>query len=109
VRALDPRALAGAVEDLLRRLSEHAALHEAILEARAVRLAEPRVVAPEIVGRLGVLVRDAGLRATFAPSWSPLPEGGDCGVGILGAEGAAERLARALPADPALVGAPGPP
>jgi len=110
VRALDPGALAAATEALLRSVTGHAALHEAVLEARTVRVANPRAFPPDLVEWLGVTLWRAGLRATFGPVWTPLPPDVHLAVGTGGvvdsegysedyAEGVAGALMAACPLD----------
>lgn len=84
VYALSPLALAEALDGLLRSVTVHAALADAVLEARAVRLMEPAVYA---VGLVEVFARDlwaAGFPVSFGPSWAP--EAADVAVGVRGLE-----------------------
>lgn len=87
VRSLETVLLARAVEEALRGISAHAALHEAILECRAVRLAEPSAPRAALVERLALDLLRAGLSVTFGPSWTPLPEGVDLAFGVHGLGG----------------------
>jgi hypothetical protein len=106
VRALYPGALGRAVEGVLRRVTSHAALQDAVLESRALALAAPRVSPPGLVERLGsCLWREAGLPVSFGPVWTPLPDGAQAAVGTNGLDdGYLREALRANPCWDALVG-----
>jgi len=84
------------VDELLRAISDHAALAGAVLETRVVRLCEPRVPDALLVGRLARDLRSAGLGVSFGPSWTPAPEAAVC-VGASGLEREIERFFREHP------------
>jgi hypothetical protein len=84
IRALHVGQLTGALEAVLRSVAAHAALTEAVLETRAVRLANPSAPSP-LVETLARQLSDAGLRPSFGPSWTPAP-GADLSVGTRGLE-----------------------
>jgi hypothetical protein len=96
VRALRAGQLADALDDALRSVTVHAALTEAVLETRAVRLAEPTVPVVALVEDLARQLWNAGLPVSFGPSWTPAPDA-DLSVGIRGLEGALEAFLRAHP------------
>ena len=97
VRALRAGALAAALDGLLRALTAHAALADAVLEARYVRLAEPVVHPAPLVEALARDLWSAGFRVSFGPSWTAAPAGG-AAVGIGGLEGPFECFLREHPA-----------
>jgi hypothetical protein len=69
----------------LRSLTTSAALSDAVLETRVIRVTPP-ASAPDItLQTLALDLRDAGFEVRFAPSWTPVPKGA-VGLGILGAE-----------------------
>jgi len=96
IRALCIEQLSGALEAVLRSVAAHAALTEAVLETRAVRLADPSAPSP-LVETLARQLSGAGLRPSFGPSWTPAP-GADLSVGIRGLEDAFETFMVANPA-----------
>ncbi len=83
IRALHPAALTGTLDAVLRSVTAHAALSEAVLETRAVRLAEPSEAHPMLAEALARQVSDFGLRVSSGPSWVPAP-GADISVGSRG-------------------------
>lgn len=85
VRALRAAALTAALDGLLRAVTAHAALADAAVEARAVRLAEPAAHPAPLVEVLARDLWDAGFPVTFGPSWTPAP-GACAAVGIGGLE-----------------------
>ena len=98
VRAVRPGDLAAAVDGLLRALSAHAALVQAVLETRVVRLREPLLPDAVLVGRLARdLRRSSGLGVSFGPSWHPAPDAAVC-VGARGREREIEHFLREHPA-----------
>ena len=85
ILALCERDLGSALENVLRSLTTSAALSDAVLETRATRLSPPTSAQATTLQALALDLRDAGFAVTFAPSWTPVPEGA-VGLGILGAE-----------------------
>ena len=85
ILALSERDLGSALEDVLRALTTSAALSDAVLESRATRVTSPASAPATTLRALALDLRDAGFQVTFAPSWTPVPEGA-VGLGILGAE-----------------------
>ena len=92
IRALHPAELTGALDAVLRSVTAHAALSEAVLTTRAVRLAQPSEVHPMLAEALARQVSDFGLRVSSGPSWVPAP-GADISVGT---RGSGEMLKRFL-------------
>lgn len=99
-QATRPAALAAAVDGLLRALSAHAGLVEAVFETRVVRLGETLVPDALLVGRLArdLRRRSPGLGVSFGPSWTPAPQGAEVCVGARGREREIERFLRESPA-----------
>jgi hypothetical protein len=97
IRALHVGQLTGALEAVLCSVAAHAALTEAVLETRAVRLADPSAAPSPLVERLARQLSGAGLRPSFGPSWTPAP-GVDLSVGTRGLEDAFETFMGANPA-----------
>lgn len=96
IRALSDAALRCGLEAVLRAVTAHAALTEAVLETRAAYRSRP-AAAPS--GALQALARDlweAGFPVGFGACWEDVPEPG---VG-LGARGAEEELAAFVRAHP---------
>ena len=85
ILALFERDLGSALENVLRSLTTSAALCDAVLETRATRVTPPASAPATTLQALALDLRDAGFEVRFAPSWTPVPEGG-VGLGILGAE-----------------------
>jgi hypothetical protein len=85
IRALCEDDLGFTLDTLLRSLTTSAALSEAVLEARVARITPPASPPATTLQALALDLRDAGFEVTFAPSWTPVPEGA-IGLGILGAE-----------------------
>lgn len=96
IRALHVEQLTGALEAVLRSVAAHAALTEAVLETRVVRLADPSAPSP-LVETLARQLSDAGLHPSLGPSWTPAP-GADLSVGTRGLEDAFETFLAAHPA-----------
>jgi hypothetical protein len=96
VRALRAAALAAALEGILRAVTAHAALADAVLEARAIRAVDPVVYPAPLVERLARDLWEAGLRVSFGPSWVPVLDGG-LAVGSAGLEGEIEGFLREHP------------
>jgi hypothetical protein len=91
IRALYPEQLSGALDAVLRSVTVHAALTEAVLETRVVRLADPSEAHPALAETLARQLSDRGLPVSFGPSWIPAP-GADVSVGIQGSGGVLERF-----------------
>jgi hypothetical protein len=91
IRALYPEQLNGALDAVLRSVTVHAALTEAVLETRVVRLADPSEAHPALAETLARQLSDRGLPVSFGPSWIPAP-GADVSVGIQGSGGVLERF-----------------
>ncbi len=96
IRALHVEQLTGALEAVLRSVTAHAALTEALLETRAVRLVDPSAAPSPLVETLARQLSDAGLRPSFGPSWTPAP-GAELSVGTWGLEDAFETFMAANP------------
>jgi hypothetical protein len=96
IRALYVEQLTGALDAVLRSVAAHAALTEAALETRAVRLADPSAAPSPLVETLARQLSDAGLRPSFGSSWVPAP-GADLSVGTRGLEDAFETFVAASP------------
>ena len=89
IRALHAEKLAAALDAALRSVAARAALDEAVLETRAVRLADPTVTPAALVEVLARQLWDAGFPVSFGPSWIPAPDA-DISVGTRGLEEAFE-------------------
>lgn len=85
IAALSEWDLGSALESVLRSLATSAALSDAVLETRATRLTPPASAPATALQTLALDLWDAGFGVTFAPSWTPVPEGA-VGLGIRGAE-----------------------
>ena len=96
IRALHVEQLTGALDAVLCSVAAHAALTEAVLETRAVRLADPTAAPSALAKTLAWQLSDAGLRPGFGPSWTPAP-GADLSVGTRGAEEAFETFVATSP------------
>jgi hypothetical protein len=77
--------LGSALEAVLRSLTIAASLSDALLETRAARISSPRVAPATTLQVLALDLWNAGFRVRFAPSWTPVPDGG-IGLGVGGAE-----------------------
>jgi hypothetical protein len=69
IRALTERGLAGAVERVMRGVSDAAAVSGAVLEMRVVRESAPRSFRPDLVQALAVDLWRAGFPVRLAPCW----------------------------------------
>ncbi len=96
MRALHIEQLTCALDAVLRSVAAHAALTEAVLETRAIRLAYPWAAPSPLVKTLARQLSDAGLRPSFGSSWVPAP-GADLSVGIRGLEDAFETFVATSP------------
>ncbi len=85
IRALHYDPLAAALNTALRFVTARAALAEAVLETRALRLAEPSGTPDYLVKKLARQLLQYGLRPTFGPFWTP-GAGADVSVGSRGRE-----------------------
>ena len=85
ILALSERDLGRALERVLRSLTIGAALSDTVLEARAARVRTPVSTPPTALQALALDLWSAGFHVRFAPSWTPVPEGG-IGLGVKGAE-----------------------
>ncbi len=92
IRAFVEEDLEDALDSALQTVSSTAALSEAALEIRAVRVARPHVVSRFELERLARGLWEAGFGVRFGPCWTPLYDGAGVAVGIRGAEGDYERL-----------------
>jgi hypothetical protein len=97
IRALHAEQLTGALDGVLRSVATHAALTEAVLETRVVRLASPTVASVALVEELARQLWDEGFSVSFGPSWTPAPDA-DVSVGVGDLEEAFEAFLRAHPA-----------
>ena len=91
IRALYLEQLNGALDAVLRSVTVHAALTEAVLETRIVRLADPSEAHPALAETLARQLSDRGLPVSSGPSWIPAP-GADVSVGTQGSGGVLERF-----------------
>ncbi len=83
IRALYPEELTNTLGVVLRSVTAHAALSEAVLETRTVRLADPSEAHPALAGTLACQLSEFGLHVSSGPSWVPIP-GADISVGTRG-------------------------
>ena len=83
IRALHIEQLTGALDAVLRSVTAYAALNEAVLETRAVRLADPSLTSTALAEGLARQLSRAGLGISFGSSWTPAPFA-DASVGIQG-------------------------
>jgi len=96
IRALYPEQLTGALDAVLRSITAYAALSEAVLETRTVRLADPSEAHPMLVEALARQLSDFGLRVSSGPSWVTAPDA-DVSVGTRGSGKMLERFLRSHP------------
>ena len=94
VRAFAEEELADVLDSLLRSVTSTAAISEAVLEVRSIRVARPRIVPRGVLERLSRGLWESGFGVRFGPGWTPLYDGAEVAVGIRGAEDAYERLSR---------------
>ena len=78
IMALTERGLAGAVERVMRTVSDAAAVSGAVLEMRVMRGASPRGFRPDLVQALAMDLWRVGFPVRLAPCWD-----------VVGAEGLA--------------------
>ncbi|MGB3684034.1 MAG: hypothetical protein WA990_16270 [Rubrobacteraceae bacterium] len=81
VRAFSERDLDDALDSLLGAGTSVAALSEAVLEFKTVRIARPRVLTPEAIGNLARGLWESGIGVRFGPCWTPLWEGVEAALG----------------------------
>lgn len=96
ILALSERDLGSALEAVLRSLTITASLSDALLETRAARVASPDSAPSTILQDLALDLWRARFPVRFAPSWTPVPEGG-IGLGVSGAEGELRAFLEAHP------------
>lgn len=96
ILGLSDHDLGAALERVLRSLTITAALSDALLETRAVRVMSPASTPATTLQTLALDLRGAGFGVRFAPTWTPVPDG-TIGLGIAGAE---EELRSFLEAHP---------
>ncbi|CAN5630777.1 hypothetical protein BH24ACT21_BH24ACT21_02650 [soil metagenome] len=94
-RALGDQELASALDLLLRTITSKAALTDAVLETRVVRLASSLVIAAPLVYETAYKLWNAGFRVTFGPSWEPVPDA-DLVLGAAGPENGLEDFIREM-------------
>lgn len=83
IRALT--GLGGALERVMRRVADVAAVSGAVLEMRILREAPPRCASPDLVQALATDLWRAGFRVRLAPCWDPLGHDG-LALGVRGDE-----------------------
>lgn len=93
IRALYSEELTNALDAVLRSITAHAALSEAVLETRTVRLADPSEAHPALAETLARQLSDFGLHVSSGSSWVPTP-GADISVGTWGSGEVLERFLR---------------
>ncbi len=86
VMALDRECMGSAVEAVMRRISEAAALLDAVLEIKVVRGADPKSADEEAVAEMHRELSEAGFPVRMDVLWRP-PSGGDVWVGCCGEDG----------------------
>ena len=87
IRALTERGLARALDDVMRRVADAAAVSGAVLEMRVLREAPPRCVDRDLVQALAADLWRAGFAVRFAPCWEVVGREGPA-LGVRGGEGA---------------------
>ncbi len=92
IRAFAEEDLESSLDSVLRAIISTAAVSEAMLEMRSVRVTRPRTVPRGVLERLARGLWEAGFRVRFGPGWTPLYDGVEVAVGTRGAEAAYERL-----------------
>ena len=97
IRAFYAEELTGALDRTLRSVTNYAALTEAVLETRAVRLVPPTVTPAALVERLARQLQSIKLPVSFGPSWTPVSDA-DASVGTGGYEETLENFLLAHPA-----------
>ncbi len=98
VAAFEPRHLSRLLEETLRTLTEFAALSDAVLEVRTVRISHAIEVASGAVREVARDLSSGGHRVEVGPSWSrKMPPEAVVGIGVGDNPGVAG-LIRSLPA-----------
>lgn len=92
IRAFAERDLDDALDSILRAVTSAAALSEAVLEVRTVRVARPRIVSRDVLGGLARGMWESGFGVRFGPCWTPLWDGVEAAVGTRDLEDAHERI-----------------
>lgn len=92
VRAFSEEDIQGALDFILSTITSTAAISEAVLEVRCVRLARPHIVSEATLGRLARGLWEAGFRVRFGACWTPLCAGEEAAVGVRGVEDAREHI-----------------
>lgn len=87
LRSLEEENLNSVVDGVLRILSCTAAIHEAVLRARALRISRVSYPEADVVQTLARRLWDSGLRASFGASLSPAIPGADVMLGCRNARG----------------------
>lgn len=89
--AFDHGCMGRACEAVMRRISEAAALADAVLEMEALREAEPEAASEKAIRGLWRELSEAGFPVCADVLWRPAP-GGDVWLGVGGSGGSAEDL-----------------
>lgn len=92
IRAFTEKDLDDALDSVLGSVTSMAALTEAVLEVKTVRVARPRTLSRGAVVGLASEVWGAGFGVRFGPCWTPLWDGVEAAVGIGGLGEAHERM-----------------
>lgn len=85
LRALSDQDLTSALNLVLRAITSKAALTEAVLEIRTVRLASSLVVSAPLICEMARELCNAGFCVTFGPTWEPVQDA-DLVLGTAGAK-----------------------
>ncbi len=96
LRGLTQRDLGLALEIVLRSLTVAAAVSEALMETRVIRVLPPRVTPSRTAQALAMDLWEAGFAVRFGPSWTPAPDG----TVAVGSRGAEAEMARFLARHP---------
>ena len=97
IRAFYAEELTCALDRTLRSVINYAALTEALLETRAVRLVPPALTPATLLERLAQQLQSTKLPVSFGPSWTPVSDA-DASVGTGGYEETLENFLLAHPA-----------
>ena len=85
IRAMTGRGLAHALDEVMRRVADAAAVSGAVLEMRVLREAPPRSIDPDHVQALATDLWRAGFGVRLAPCWEAVGPDGPA-LGVLGEE-----------------------